>query len=184
MMLFFGAVLLIVILMYNSLVSKKNEIENALGAVHTFLKKRTELIPNLVATVKQFASHESKLLTDLTNTRAEAQKSLIKGDIQAADAQVSQVLGRIVAVAEAYPELKSNENFLSLQASLNEIEEQLSAARRTYNAAVVQYNNAIEKVPTVIIASVLGYKRKQVFAVTAAEAAPVDVAKLFNSTGS
>lgn len=169
--------------MYNSLVSKKNEIENAVGGVHSFLKKRADLIPSLVATVKQYAAHETKLLTDLTAARTAVQAPPKDGDLQQSDTMVSQMLGRVIAVAEAYPDLKANQNFLSLQASLNEIEGQLSAARRTYNAAVVRYNTAVESLPTNIIASMLGYRRKSVFEVTAAEAKNPDVAKLFGQTG-
>ena len=184
MMLLLGAVGVAIVIMYNSLVVKKNEVENAVGGVHTFLKKRADLIPNLVTTVKQFAAHETKLLTDLTAARTAVQKGLGDGELQANDSMMSQMLGRVVAVAEAYPELKSNENFLSLQASLNEIEGQLSAARRTYNAAVVKYNNAVEGIPTVVVAMMMGYRRKAVFQVTAAEAQNPDLAKLFGNTGS
>lgn len=146
-MITFGVVALGLVLMFNSLVSKMNEIENAAGGVHTFLKKRADLIPSLVATVKQYAAHETKLLTDLTVARTAAQSRPTKdGELQQGDAMISQALGRAIAVAENYPNLKANENFLSLQASLNEVEDQLSAARRTYNAAVVRYNNAVESI--------------------------------------
>ncbi len=179
-----GGLFVVVALMYNSLISKKNEIENAVGGVHAFLKKRSDLIPSLVATVKQYAQHESKLLTELTEARTAVQRGLSDdGAMQASDSMMSQMLGRVIAVAENYPELKANENFLSLQGSLNEIEGQLSAARRTYNAAVVNYNNAVEGIPTVLIASVLGYKRKAVFQVTEAEAQKPDIAKLFGQAG-
>lgn len=184
-MFIFGTVLVAVGLMYNSLISKRNEIENAIGGVHTFLKKRADLIPSLVTTVKQYAGHETKLLTDLTTARTKVNApSNNDGELQQNDAMVSQMLGRVIAVAEAYPDLKSNQNFLSLQASLNEIEGQLSAARRTYNAAVVRYNNAVESVPTNVIASILGYRRKPVFEVSTVEAQKPDLAKLFGQTGS
>ncbi|CAN5434599.1 LemA family protein [soil metagenome] len=175
-------VIVIFAFLYNSLISKKNEIENAVGGVHTFLKKRSDLIPSLVATVKQYAAHESKLLTDLTSARTAVHAGLDKdGDMQAGDSMMSQMLGRVVAVAENYPDLKASENFLSLQASLNEIEGQLSAARRTYNAAVVRYNNAVESLPTNILAGMMGYRRKTVFQVTEAEAVRPDIAKLFGN---
>lgn len=181
----FGAVAFVVAVMYNSLVSKKNEIENAVGGVHSYLKKRADLIPSLVATVKQYAAHETKLLTDLTQARASMESGLSGADnLPQADSMMSQMFGRVIAVAENYPELKANENFLNLQASLNEIEGQLSAARRTYNSAVVAYNTAIESIPTNMIASALGYKRKPVFQVTVAEAERPDIAKLFGQTGS
>lgn len=175
-----GATVIIFVGLYNSLIAKKNEIDNAVGGVHTFLKKRSDLIPSLVETVKRYAAHETKLLTELTEARSAVQASLGKdGEMQAGDTMLSQMLGRVVAVAENYPDLKANENFLSLQASLNEIEGQLSAARRTYNAAVIRYNNAVESIPTNVLASFMGYHCKSVFQVTAAEAEKPDVAKLF-----
>ncbi len=183
----FAVVAVAIVLMYNSLISKKNEIENAVGGVHTFLQKRADLIPSLVATVKQFAAHEEKLLTELTAARAAVQRPLQAmqedGALQSADSMLSQAFGRVVAVAENYPELRSNENFLSLQGSLNEIEGQLSAARRTYNAAVVRYNNAVESIPTNIVAGLLGYRRKSVFQVAPEAAAKPDIAKLFGQVG-
>lgn len=181
-----GVVAVLIVVMHNSLVRKKNEVENAVGGVHAYLKKRSDLIPNLVATVKQYAQHETKLLTDLTAARTAVQNGLqagAMGDLQAADSMTSQLLGKVVAVAENYPDLKANQNFLSLQASLNEVEGQLSAARRTYNAAVVGYNNAVESIPTSVLASAMGYRRKPVFQVTAEEAKNPDIAKLFGSAG-
>lgn len=180
-----GAVVGIVALIYNSLVSKKNEIENALGGVHSYLKKRSDLIPGLVATVKQYAQHETKLLTELAAARAASLpgRSAQDGELQSVDSRLSRSIGQVFAIAENYPQLRANENFLGLQASLNEIEGQLSAARRTYNAAVVRYNTAVESLPTAILASILGYRRKAVFQVTSAEAQNPDVAKLFGQTG-
>lgn len=176
----FGVMAVAIVLMYNSLISKKNEIENAVGGVHTFLQKRADLIPSLVATVKQFAAHEEKLLTELTAARTAMHRPMQEdGALQTADSMMSQVFGRVVAVAENYPDLRSNENFLSLQGSLNEIEGQLSAARRTYNAAVVRYNNAVESIPTNILANILGYRRKSVFQVAPEAVAKPDIAKLF-----
>jgi LemA protein len=173
-----------VVLMFNSLIVKKNEIENAVGGVHSYLQKRADLIPSVVATVKQFAAHEEKLLTELTKARAGIQGRLSdEGDLQKADSLMSSMLGKVVAVAENYPELRSNENFLRLQGSLNEIEGQLSAARRTYNAAVVRYNNAVESIPTNMIAGLLGYRRKAVFQVAPEAAAKPDIAKLFGQVG-
>lgn len=184
-MLFFGFVLFAFGAMYNSLVRKRNEVENAVGAVHTFLQNRSDLIPSLVATVQQFAKHETKILTEVTEARAGIQKR-IEGDqdLPGADQMLSQMVGRVFAVAENYPELKSNQNFLHLQSSLHEIEGQLSAARRTYNAAVTSYNSAVETLPTNLLAAASGFKRKPVFQVSAEVAAKPDIAKLFGQTGS
>ncbi|MDX9730195.1 MAG: LemA family protein [Bdellovibrionales bacterium] len=182
LLLLLGALAVGIVLMYNSLIAKKNEIENALGGVHTYLKKRADLIPNLVATIQQFTQHESKLLTELTAARTASAKAN-SDSITEVDSMMSKAFAHVTAVAENYPELKSSQNFLGLQASLNEIEGQLSAARRTYNAAVVRYNTAIESIPTVIIASALGYQRKPVFQVTAQEAQTPNIANLFGKAG-
>ncbi len=179
-LLLLGFLVVVVSLIFNSLIAKKNEIENALGAVHSYLQKRADLIPNLVATVKQYAAHESNLFKELTEARAALGRPMTgEGDLQACDSLMSQMFGRLIAVAENYPDLKANQNFLSLQGSLNEIEGQLSAARRTYNAAVVQYNNAVEGIPTVFVAKVLGYRRKAVFQVAPGVEAKPDLAQLF-----
>ena len=144
-----GVLVLIVMSMYNSLIARKNQVENVFGSVDALLKKRYDLVPNLVATVKTYMKHEKAVLTEVTRLRAQA----ISPDVPAAEKleihrKMSRLLHRIMVAVEQYPELKSNQNFLHLQASLNEIEEQISAARRAYNATVTDYNNAIEMFPT------------------------------------
>ena len=177
----FVALLVVFAIMYNSLVSKKNDVENALGGISAYLKKRADLIPNLIATVQEYASHEKNLLTDLTKARTMAQNSSSKNesDLAKADTMMGQVLGRFMAVSENYPDLKASQNFISLQGSLNEIEEQLSAARRSYNASVTGYNNAVQMIPTNIVAGIMGYQTKIVFQATAEEARLPNVSDLF-----
>lgn len=171
---------LILVLMYNSLVAKKNQVENIFASVDTVLKKRYDLIPNLVASVKEYMQHEKSLLEEVTKLRAEA----IKPDISdankiALDAKVTSALGSIMVAVENYPELKANENIMHLQHTLHEVEEQISAARRAYNQAVTDYNNAIEMVPTNFMASLINYRRKQVFEIVESERKNVDVKELF-----
>jgi len=171
---------LILVLMYNSLVAKKNQVENIFASVDTALKKRYDLIPNLVASVKEYMQHEKSLLEEVTKLRAEA----IKPDISdankiALDAKVTSALGSIMVAVENYPELKANENIMPLQHTLHEVEEQISAARRAYNQAVTDYNNAIEMVPTNFMASLMNYRRKQVFEIVESERKNVDVKELF-----
>lgn len=174
-------VALILVLMYNSLVSKKNQVENIFGSVDTVLKKRYDLIPNLVATVSKYMQHEKSLLTEVTKLRAEANRSNISDEQKIAlDAKVSSALGSIMIAVENYPDLKANENVIHLQHSLNEVEEQISAARRTYNQAVTDYNNAIEMVPTNFMASAMNYSRKEVFKIIESERKNVNVKELFN----
>jgi len=173
---------IIVILIYNSLVSKKNQVENIFAGVDTQLKKRYDLIPNLVASVSKYMEHEKSLLTEVTKLRAEANKPNISEEHKIAlDAKVTSALGSIMVAVEDYPELKANENVMHLQASLNEIEEQISAARRAYNQAVTDYNNAVEMIPTNIMANIMGYRRKEVFEIPESERQNVNVKELFNS---
>lgn len=178
-----GGLLLMVILyaaLYNSLIGKKNQVEYALSGVDVQLKKRHDLIPNLVATVKQYMEHERALLERITELRAQALRpDLPEGDRMQIEAQLSGALRSLMVAVENYPQLKANENFLHLQASLNEIEEQIAAARRAYNAAVTDYNNAIEMFPTNFIASTMGLKRRAVFEAEEAERATPNVSQLF-----
>lgn len=175
------AIVLILVLMYNSLISKKNQVENIFASVDTQLKKRYDLIPNLVSTVSKYMEHEKSLLTEVTKLRAEANKPNISDEQKIAlDSKLSSALGSIMIAVENYPELKANENVMHLQATLNEVEEQISAARRSYNQAVTDYNNAIEMVPTSFMAHAMNYSKKEVFEITEGERKNVNVKELFN----
>jgi LemA protein len=175
-------VIIILVLMYNSLVAKKNQVENIFAGVDAVLKKRYDLIPNLVASVSKYMEHEKGILEEVTKLRAEANKPNIS-DAQkmALDAKVTSTLGSIMVAVENYPELKANENVMHLQHSLNEIEEQISAARRAYNQAVTDYNNAIEMVPTNFMAQAMNYQRKAVFEIDETQRQNVNVKELFNA---
>lgn len=174
--------ILIAIGIYNSLIGKKNTVENAFGSIDVMCKKRYDLIPNLVATVKQYAAHESGTLEKVTALRNQASAGNLSADetVQLNN-QLTQALGGLMVQVEAYPELKANENFNQLQRALNETEEQLSAARRTYNAAVTDFNNAVEMFPTNIMAGIMNYKRRQLFEAAEQERKNVDVGQLFDS---
>ncbi|MEK6658130.1 MAG: LemA family protein [Campylobacterota bacterium] len=172
---------LVLILMYNSLVGKKNQVENIFSSVDTVLKKRYDLIPNLVAAVSKYMEHEKSLLENVTKLRAEANKpNLSDTDKIALDAKVTSALGSIMVAVENYPELKANENVMHLQHTLHEVEEQISAARRAYNQSVTDYNNAIEMIPTSFMASLMNYKRKEVFAIVEEQRQNVNVKELFS----
>jgi len=175
-------IVLVLVLMYNTLVVKKNQVENIFAGVDAVLKKRYDLIPNLVATVSKYMEHEKSLLSEVTKLRADANKPNISDEQKIAlDAKVSSALGSIMVAVENYPTLKANENVMHLQGTLNELEEQISAARRAYNQAVTDYNNAIEMLPTNFMASAMGYKRKQVFEIVESERKNINVKELFNS---
>lgn len=172
---------IILVLMYNSLVAKKNQVENIFASVDTVLKKRYDLIPNLVASVSKYMEHEKSLLEEVTRLRSEATKpDLSDAHKIALDAKISSALGSIMVAVENYPELKANENVMHLQHTLHEVEEQISAARRAYNQSVTDYNNAIEMLPTNFMASLMNYRRKQVFETVDNERKNIDVKELFS----
>lgn len=168
--------------MYNSLVGKKNAVENAFGSIDVMCKKRYDLIPNLVASVKQYAAHESGTLEKVTALRNQASAGNLSLDETVhLNNLLTHALGKLMVTVEAYPELKANENFLQLQRALNETEEQLSASRRAFNAAVTDFNNAVEMFPTNLIAGMMRYTRRQLFEAVEQERKNVDVGQLFGS---
>ena len=174
-------IILALVLMYNSLVAKKNQVENIFASVDTVLKKRYDLIPNLVSSVSKYMEHEKGLLEEVTKLRADANKPNISDEQKIAlDAKISTALGSIMIAVENYPDLKANENVMHLQRTLNEVEEQISAARRAYNQAVTDYNNALEQIPTNFMATAMAYRRKEVFEIVEAERKNVNVKELFN----
>lgn len=172
---------LIALMIYNGLIRKRNEVENAFGGMDVQLKKRYDLIPNIVSTVKQYASHEKDLLEKVTQLRAQAVSGNLSNDEKVAvDNQISGAMKGLMVAVENYPDLKANENFMHLQRTLNEVESQISASRRAYNAAVTDYNNGVETFPANIMAGMMGFKRKQVFEIPETERANVNVKDLFN----
>lgn len=177
-----GVLILAIILMYNSLISKKNQVENAFGGMDAMLKKRYDLIPNLVSTVQTYMKHERETLTEITEMRAKALSGGLSDDERIdIDNKISKMIGGIMVAVENYPDLKASQNFLQLQGSLNETEEQISASRRSYNASVVSYNNSIQMFPTNIIASMMSYKKKNVFEIPEAERKNINVKELFKT---
>jgi len=172
--------ILVPVLMYNTLVRKKNQVENAFAGIDAILKKRYDLIPNLVAAVKQYMKHEAGTLTEITNLRARAASGSLSTD-EAVDLnnRLGRAIGGIMVAVENYPDLKASENFQQLQRSLNEVEEQLSAARRSFNASVMDFNNSVEMFPTNIMAGIMGYKTRRLFEIVEAERQRPDVAGLF-----
>jgi LemA protein len=176
----FAILIVIVVLMYNSLVSKKNQVENIFAGVDAVLKKRYNLIPNLVSSVQQYMQHEKGILEKVTELRAQAMAPGISDEKKIAlDKQITSALGNIMVAVENYPDLKANENVMHLQRTLSEVEAQIAAARRAYNQAVTDYNNAIEMIPTNILANMMHYSRKQVFEITEDERRNVSVGDLF-----
>ncbi|MHC4706868.1 MAG: LemA family protein [Planctomycetota bacterium] len=171
-------VILIPVLIYNSLVGRKNQVLNVFGTIDALLKKRYDLIPNLVATVKGYMQHERALLEEVTKMRARAISDRVSDDEKVdLDNKVTKALSHILLTVENYPDLKASDNFMHLQRTLTELEEQISAARRAYNAAVTDYNNAVEMFPTNIVASMINYKRRKFFEIAERERESVDAGK-------
>ena len=177
-----GVLGLVLALMYNTLISRKNQVENIFGSVDAVLKKRFDLIPNLISSVQQYMSHEKDLLEKITQWRSQAMKPGISDESKIdLDQKMSSALGSIMVAVENYPDLKANENIMHLQRTLTEVEAQISAARRAYNQAVTDYNNAIEMFPTNIMANMMRFTRKAVFETVESERQNVNVKELFNS---
>lgn len=176
-----AVVVLIVVSMYNSLVRKKNQVENAFASIDVMLKQRFDLIPNLVASVQQYAKHEAGTFSAITEMRNKSYSSLSESEKADFDKNFSGIRSKFFAVAENYPELKASENFLQLQRALNETEEQLAAARRTFNACVTDYNNAVQSFPTNLLAGMMGFTGKTVLTIPEAERVAPNVKNLFNS---
>lgn len=172
---------LIIISIFNSLTNKKNQVINTFGTVDVQLKNRYDLIPNLVATVQQYTSHEKELLTKITELRSNVMKPDLKPEERVKlDNQISSSLSGLMVAVENYPNLKASQNFLDLQKSLNEMESQIAAARRTYNAAVTDYNNAVQMFPGNLMAGMMGLTTKEVFVASDSERQNVNVKNLFN----
>lgn len=161
-----AVVLLLIIFLYNSLIRKKNAIENAFFSMDVMLKKRYDLIPQLVDTVKGYMQHEKETLIQLTELRQQVVRPGIPTNEKVEiDNKINDTLQRLTVNFESYPQLKASENFLQLQRSMNETEEQLAASRRFYNTAVNDYHNAIEMFPSNIVASWMGLKHRAFFSI-------------------
>ncbi len=151
------------VVLYNRLVRLRNRVENAWAQVDVQLRRRYDLIPNLVETVKGYASHERATFEEVTNARTRAQEARTVEEQAEAENVLTAAIGRLFAVAEAYPELRATENFQQLQAQLAETEDKIRVARQVYNDTVLTYENARETIPTNLVAVMFGFGEKQFF---------------------
>lgn len=158
--------LLYLIVIYNRLVRLRALVREGWSGIDVQLRRRADLVPNLVATVKGYATHERELLEAVTLHRTDAVSASGVGATAQADAQLSGMLGRLVAVAEAYPDLKADANFRQLQSELADVEDELSGARRYYNATVRDLNTRIESFPDVLVAGPFGFKAQESYTET------------------
>ncbi len=168
-----GVIILLILLFvgttYNSLVSLRNKVKDQWSQIDVLLKRRTDLIPNLVETVKGYAKHESETLENVIAARNKVVDAKTTEEEIKADGELSRALGRLMAVAEAYPDLKANTNFLDLQANLKDTEDKIQYARQFYNDAVLIYKNKIEMFPSNIVASMFGFKQEAFFEASEAD---------------
>ena len=149
--------------LYNGLVQKRNRVSNSWAQIEVQLKRRRDLIPNLVETVKGYAAHERGTFEAVTEARARAAGAKTVAETAQAEGLLSQALGRLFAVAEAYPDLKASQNFLDLQAQLKDTEDKIAISRQVYNDTVLTYNNAIQVFPAVTIAGMFGFTKRDFF---------------------
>ena len=156
---------LFLVSLYNGLITKRNRIDEALGQVEVQLKRRHDLIPNLINAVKGYMGFEQKVLTEVTEARANAVAAGAQGPAEQASAEnvLTSSLRSLFAVVENYPELKANENVMRLQEELTTTENQISFSRQHYNATVLDFNNAIQTFPAVLVAGILGFAKREFF---------------------
>ena len=164
------------ILIYNGLVAKRQTTNEAFSGIDIQLKLRRELIPNLVETVKGYAAHEKSTLDAVIAARNSAANAQGPAAMGAAEGVLGQSLGKLFALAESYPDLKANSNFLQLQTELSAIEDKVAASRRFYNSSVNELNTAIEQFPASIIAGMTGFAKREMFDVGETERAQLNVA--------
>lgn len=175
-------VLLVVwgIVTYNNLIARRNRVRQCRSGICVTLKQRNDLLPNLVASVKAYMGHENEILTRITDLRSRATSAAETEQIREGG-EISTLLGRLNVAVENYPELKANVQFLHLQGQIEEMENELQAIRRTYNAAVTDYNNAIEMFPSSIIAAWGRHTPEELIEIPECEKQPASVTELFRS---
>lgn len=173
-----GAVGLIVVYvwsLYNGLVSLKTQIEEAWSQIDVQLKRRADLIPNLVETVKGYAKHEKTVFSEVTKARSAMMGAKTLDKKAAASDMLTSALGKLIAVAENYPQLKANETFLQLQKELSDTEDKVAYSRQYYNTTVLDYNTKIRTFPNTVLNELLGFLEKEFFGATEAERKAVKV---------
>lgn len=169
-------ILLGVIGLYNNLVRMRNNRENAFANIDVQLKQRHDLVPQLVSTVKDYASHEKTVLENVTNARTAAMSANNINDKIQAENKLSSALANLKVSLEAYPDLKANQNFLQLQTEISDIENKLAASRRFFNSATKELNNAVQTFPANILAGMFGFHKEPMFEIPATDRASLDKA--------
>lgn len=160
---------------YNRIIRLRNQIDNAWSQIDVQLKRRTDLIPNLIETVKGYAKHEKTVLADVTKARAGLMKAKTPAQMAKASNQIESTLKTLFAVSENYPQLKANENFLQLQEELSGTESKIAYARQFYNDSVLSFNNIIQQFPGSVFANAFRFQQREFFEAEASERKPIKV---------
>ncbi len=179
----FVAIIVVIILLliafvvknYNSLVVLRNRVRDQFAQIDVQLKRRFDLIPNLVETVKGYTKHESETLKEIVEARNKYNSATTAEAKMEANNELGNVVGRLFALAESYPELKANKSFEDMQAQLKDTEDKIAASRQFYNDTVLNYNNKVETIPSSIIASIFGFKKEAFFEASKTERENVEV---------
>jgi LemA protein len=181
-MIIVGAIVVFIlfyVIIYNNLISKVNQIKNAEGALDATLKQRYDLIPNLVEIAKQYMDHEDKMFTKIIELRTRAQSAGSINDTINANKELDKSLKGFMMTVENYPTLLSNQNFLQIQSSLTDLEENIAASRRFFNASVVAYNESIQMIPGNLIAPMMRLYPREVYSIPESEKSAPDMKQLF-----
>lgn len=168
-------VIVTIIHMYNNLIGLRNRVKNSYSQIDVQLKRRNDLIPNLVETVKGYAAHEKGVLEEVTKARTGIMNASTVEETSAADNQLTGALKTLFAVAENYPDLKANSNFQQLQGELSDTEDKIAYARQFYNDVVLKYNNACQQFPSSLLAGIFGFKEETFFEAPESERAVPEV---------
>ncbi len=172
---FVGVIVLWLLFTYNSLVTLRNRVREAWSQIDIQLKRRNSLIPNLVETVKGYAKHEKEVFENVTKARSAMMGAKNPGDAAAANDMLTGALKSLFAIAEAYPNLRANENFKQLQDEISDTETKVAASRQFYNTNVLDLNNSLETVPSAWVGAIFGFKREEFFKATEEEKADIKV---------
>lgn len=170
-----GIIVIYIFVLYNSFVKLNNKVKEAFSTMDVYLKKRWDLIPNIVETVKGYAKHEKDTLKEIINLRNGSYDQMSVDDKIKTNEKLTAGINKIMALAEAYPDLKANENFKNLSNQLVKVEDDIANSRKYYNGVVRMFNNKVEMFPSTILAHILGYKTKTMFEVSAKEKENVKV---------
>jgi LemA protein len=176
-----GGLLAYAVMVYNGLVRLKNNIDKAWSNIDVLLKQRSDELPKLIDTAKEYMDYEQETLQEITEARTKQQQANSPAAQAEADQAVRGALGNFFAVAEDYPELKSNENFRQLQRRISEIEDQIADRREFYNDSVTTYNTRIEQIPYNFMANMMSYTQKELFEATEQEKQDINISDQFNN---